>query len=78
MGTLQFVLSMGTQTKIGATNALYNVSEFFHNINVPTNIFSQGYIDMELECLSSTASIDFFSEVSEPLNTFFNNLIVVD
>ncbi len=34
---------------------------FFYNINVPTNIFSQGYIDMELECPSAAANIDFLT-----------------
>jgi hypothetical protein len=48
-------ISMATQSTVNATNVLYNASEFFYNINVPTNIFSQGYIDMELECPSATA-----------------------
>ncbi len=39
----------------------YNASEFFYNINVPTNIFSQGYVDMELECPSAMADIDFIT-----------------
>ena len=70
------LLSMATQSTVGATNVLYNASEFFYNINVPTNIFSQGYIDMELECPSATANIDFTT--NKPLSTFFINLIVVD
>ena len=44
------LVSMATQTTVGSTNVLYNASEFFYNIIVPTNIFSQGYIDMEFEC----------------------------
>jgi hypothetical protein len=67
---------MATQTTVGATNVLYNASEFFYNINVPTNIFSQGYIDMEIEVPSATANIDFIT--NKPLNTFFINLIIVD
>ena len=70
------LLSMAIQSTVGATNVLYNASEFFYNINVPTNIFSQGYIDMELECPSATANIDFTT--NKPLSTFFINLIVVD
>jgi len=70
------LISMATQSTVGATNVLYNASEFFYNINVPTNIFSQGYIDMELECPSATANIDFIT--NKPLNTFFINLIIVD
>ena len=70
------LISMATQSIIGSTNVLYNASEFFYNINVPTNIFSQGYIDMELECPSAAANIDFIT--SKPLNTFFINLVIVD
>jgi hypothetical protein len=70
------LISMATQSILGSTNVLYNASEFFYNINVPTNIFSQGYIDMELECPSAAANIDFIT--SKPLNTFFINLVIVD
>jgi len=70
------LVSLATQSTIGSTNVLYNASEFFYNINVPTNIFSQGYIDMELECPSASANIDFLT--NKPLNTFFINLIIVD
>ena len=67
---------MATQAILGSTNVLYNASEFFYNINVPTNIFSQGYIDMELECPSTTANIDFLT--SKPLSTIFINLVIID
>ena len=70
------LVSMATQSIVGSTNVLYNASEFFYNINVPTNIFSQGYIDIELEVPSATTNIDFLT--GKPLNTFFINLIVVD
>ena len=70
------LLSLATSTTINSTNVLYNASEFFYNINVPTNIFSQGYIDMELECPSAAANIDFIT--NKPLSTFFINLIIVD
>jgi hypothetical protein len=70
------LISMATQSTVGSTNVLFNASEFFHNINVPTNIFGQGYIDIELECPSASANIEFLT--GKPLNTFFINLIVVD
>ena len=70
------LVSLATQSTVGAANVLYNASEFFYNINVPTNIFSQGYIDMELECPSASANIDFTT--NKPLSTFFINLIIVD
>jgi hypothetical protein len=70
------LLSLATSTTAGASNILYNASEFFYNVNVPSNIFSQGYIDMELECPSTGANIDFLT--NKPLNNFFINLIIVD
>ena len=70
------LLSMATNAILGSTNVLYNCSEFFYNINVPTNIFSQGYVDLEFECPAATLNIDFLS--SKPLTTFFLNLIIVD
>ena len=70
------LLSMAAQSNVGSTNLLYNASEFFYNINVPTNLFSQGYVDLELEVPSATANIDFIT--SKPLSTFFLNLIIVD
>jgi hypothetical protein len=63
------LISMATQSTVGTTNVLYNASEFFYNIKVPTNIFSQGYFDIELECSSATANIDFLT--SKPLSTFY-------
>ena len=70
------LLSMATVTTVGSNNILNNASEFFYNINVPSNIFSNGYIDMELEVPGATANIDFVT--SKPLKNFFINLIVVD
>ena len=70
------LLSMATQSTIGSTNVLYNASEFFYNVNVPTNFFSNGFVDIELEIPSATANIDFLT--NKPLSTFFLNLIIVD
>ena len=67
---------MATNAILGSTNVLYNASEFFYNINVPTNILSQGYIDMELEVPAASTNIDFLT--GKPLSTLFINLIIVD
>ena len=61
------LLSMAKQTTVNSTNVLYNAYEFFYNINVPSTLFSNGYIDLELEVPSATANIDFIT--SKPLST---------
>jgi hypothetical protein len=70
------LLSLTTSTTANIHNSLYNNSEFFYNINVPTNIFSQGYIELELECPTATGNIDFLT--NRPLRTFFISLIIID
>jgi len=71
------ILSMGLSSVTNALNILYNASEFFYNINVPANIFSNGIIDMELEIPSQTASgIEFIT--SSPLSTFYINFVIID
>jgi hypothetical protein len=70
------LISMATQPTLGSTNVLYNASEFFYNVNVPTNFFSNGFVDIELEIPSASANIDFLT--NKPLSTFFLNLIIVD
>ena len=67
------VLSHGTAWEPTIIN---NASEFFYNINVPTNIFSQGYIDLELECPTASANIDFLT--NRPLQHMIVSLIIID
>ena len=68
------LLSMVTQSTNGATNVLSNASEFFYNINIPTNFLQNSYIDLELECPTATSSISFLSN----LGTFYISLIIID
>jgi hypothetical protein len=68
---------MPTYPTVGTLNTLYNATEFFYNINVPSNFLTLGYIDMELECPSQTSSaIDFIT--SSPLNNFYVHLVIID
>ena len=58
-------------------NTLYNATEFFYNINVPTNFLSNGYIDCELEIPAQTTSaVDFIT--NNPLKNLYINLVIVD
>jgi hypothetical protein len=65
---------MATNAILGSTNILHNCPEFFYNINVPTDMFSQGYV--EFECPATVLNVDFIT--GKPLTTFFLNLIIVD
>ena len=56
------LLSMATQSTVNSPNIIYNASEFFYNVNVPSNLFSNGYLDLELECPTATANIDFITK----------------
>ena len=72
------LLTMALSGTVGSNNTLFNASEFFYNINVPANLLSLGYIDLELEVPSqNTTSIDFLT--GSPLGfVFFLNLIIID
>ena len=68
------LLSMVTQSTTGATNVLSNASEFFYNINIPTNFLQNSYVDFELECPTATSAISFITN----LGTFYISLIIID
>ncbi len=59
---------MATNTVVGSTNVLYTCSEFFYNIDVPTNMFSQGYVDLKFECPALLGDVDFVT--GKPQTTF--------
>ena len=45
-----------------ANTMVYNNSELFCNINVPSTFLSQGHIEIELESPVVTAAVDFYNE----------------
>ena len=59
-----------------ANTMVYNNSELFCNINVPSTFLSQGYIEIELECPFVTAAVDFTTSGS--LRPFFMTFVIVD
>ena len=68
---------MATSATVNSLNTLYNATEFFYNINIPSTFISNGYIDIELECPSqTTTAIDF--STGSPLSNFYMNLVIVD
>ncbi len=70
------LLSLPATATANTNNTLYNASEFVYNINVPTYIFSQGYIDMEIEYPTASTNIDLVN--NKPLRQFFISLIIID
>ena len=71
------LFSMGLSPVSNTLNTLYNATEAFCNINIPSNFLSNGYIDMELECPSqTTTAIDFIT--NSPLSNFYINLVIID
>jgi len=71
------LLSYALSTTNNAPNILFNCSEFFYNINVPSNFLQLGYIDLELECPTATAAATLIG-ITPPLNTFYINLVIID
>jgi hypothetical protein len=55
---------------------VYNNSELFCNINVPSTFLSQGYIEIELESPVVTAAVDFTT--SSSLKPFYMTFVIID
>ena len=69
--------SMALGSTLGTLNSLYNATELFYNVNVPSNFLSKNYIEIELEVPSqTTTAIDFIT--SNPLSNFYINLVIID
>ena len=59
-----------------ANTMVYNNSELFCNINVPSSFLSQGYIEIELESPIVTAAVDFTTSGS--LRPFYMTFVIID
>ena len=59
-----------------ANTMVYNNSELFCNINVPSTFLSQGYIEIELESPVVTAAVDFTT--SSSLKPFYMTFVIID
>jgi len=70
------ILSMGLNPTVYTLNILYNASEFFYNVNIPHNTFSNGIIDIELEVPTATSAIEFIT--GTPLSSFYINFVIID
>ena len=59
-----------------ANTMVYNNSELFCNINVPSTFLSQGFIEIELESPIVTAAVDFTTSGS--LRPFYMTFVIID
>jgi len=59
-----------------ANTMVYNNSELFCNINVPSTFLSQGHIEIELESPVVTAAVDFIT--GTPLKPFYMTFVIID
>jgi hypothetical protein len=59
-----------------ANTMVYNNSELFCNINVPSTFLSQGYIEIELESPVVTAAVDFTT--SSSLKPCYMTFFIID
>jgi hypothetical protein len=73
------ILSYALSSTANAPNILFNCSEFFYNINIPSNFLQVGYIDLELECPTASSAVTLIGPGSAPpLATFYINFVIVD
>jgi hypothetical protein len=70
------ILSTIVHSSSVSPNVIYNATDFFYSINVASNFLEKGYIDLELECITTTQNIDFISGL--PLQFFYISLIIID
>jgi hypothetical protein len=59
-----------------ANTMVYNNSELFCNINVPSTFLSQGHIEIKLESPVVTAAVDFITRT--PLKPFYMTFVIID
>jgi len=57
-------------------NVIYNATDFFYSFNVASNFLEKGYLELELECITTTQNIDFIT--NQPLQFFYISLIIID
>ena len=60
----------------GTDQTILNCSEFFYNLNVPSNFLQCGSIDVQVESPVVVGNVDFITGF--PLSKFFISLIIID
>jgi hypothetical protein len=70
------ILSTVVHTSTVQSNVIFNNNEMFNSCHVSSNFLKKGYIEIELECITATTSINYIT--STPLNLFYISLIIID
>ncbi len=55
-------------------NHVYNNSDTFNCFHISSNFLEKGYVEVELECITATSSINFINS----MNYFYIRLIIID
>jgi hypothetical protein len=70
------ILSTIVHSNSVSPNVIYNATDFFYSFNVSSNFLEKGFLELELECITTTQNIDFIT--NEPLQFFYISLIIID
>ena len=70
------ILSTIVHSNTVSPNVIYNATDFFYSLNVASNFLEKGYLELELECITTTQNIDFIT--NQPLQFFYISLIIID
>jgi len=70
------ILSTIVHSNSVSPNVIYNATDFFYSLNVASNFLEKGFIELELECITTTQNIDFIT--GQTLQFFYISLIIID
>jgi hypothetical protein len=70
------ILSTIVHSNAVSPNVIYNATDFFYSLNVSSNFLEKGFLELELECITTTQNIDFIT--NNPLQFFYISLIIID
>jgi hypothetical protein len=58
----QIISSTIVHSNALSPNVIYNATDFFfYSLNVASNFSEKGFIELELECITTTQNIDFIT-----------------
>ena len=70
------LFSLGLSNSVGVLNNLFNGNNLFYSLSIPSNFLSKGFIEMELEVPSQTATAITFT--GSALAVFHASLYIID